>query len=225
MVAVDAKLQRTDPSNALVDWKLVDPAGTEPSVTESVKDWQSLAALNTVIARLTSVVAELAGTLVVAFPAAQPVSGTVGVNNFPATQPVSGTVGINNFPAGMATEATLGTRATEATLALRSSEVTLAKRNGGLKSAVTASVSASGDTTLRTPAAGKAITLYWVSAIADPQASTNPVITIKLGGVTVYVGYAIAHWEPFVGAANDILVINLNSAGTNVAVTAHYTEA
>lgn len=34
-----------------------------------------------------------------AFPAIQPVSGTVGINNFPATQPVSGTVGVNNFPA------------------------------------------------------------------------------------------------------------------------------
>lgn len=43
-----------------------------------------------------------------AFPAIQPVSGTVGINNFPATQPISGSVGVNNFPATQPVSGTVG---------------------------------------------------------------------------------------------------------------------
>lgn len=104
-------------------------------------------------------------------------------------------------------------------------EATQVNRYGGGKTALTATVSASGDTTLHTPPAGQATTLYWISAIADPQASTNPLIIIKFGSTELYRVYAVAHWEIFVGAVNQALVVNLSSAGTNVAITAHYKDA
>lgn len=105
-----------------------------------------------------------------------------------------------------------------------SAKTTLDYRFNGGKSAVTATVTSSGDTTVLTPASGKKITLYWVSAINDPDESTTPLIKISLGATEVYRGYALAHWEPFTGATDAALVVNLGNAAS-VALTAHYTEA
>ena len=97
------------------------------------------------------------------------------------------------------------------------------RRLGGGKQPVVATVTASGDTPIHTPANGKAIRLYWISAINDPTALIPPVIKVKIGSTEYYRAYAISHWEPFTGAVNDPLIINLNTTG-NVQVTAHIEE-
>lgn len=142
------------------------------------------------------------------------VDGTVTVGNFPATQPVSiadpvtiaEPVSINDNGGTLTTDGTYD------------------NRYGGGKSSVCGTVSTAGDTTVVTPSAGNRITLYWVSAIADPQTSTNPVITILQGSTCRYSGYAVAHWEKFVGGIDEPVVVNLSTGGTTVAVTIHYTE-
>lgn len=102
-------------------------------------------------------------------------------------------------------------------------DATLAGRYSGGKTPVTATVTAAGDTTIATPALGNAFTVWWVSAIAEPGA-TPPIIVVRLGALELYRSYAISHWEPFTGAADAALVINLSTAGV-VAVTAHIEES
>lgn len=104
-------------------------------------------------------------------------------------------------------------------------EATQQRRLGGGKTAYTATVSTSGDTTIRVPDSGKSITLYWVYAITDNTGGSNPIIQIKLGSTEVYrmIG-GLAHWEPFVGAPDEPLVVNLSTSGTNVVFTFHITE-
>lgn len=103
-------------------------------------------------------------------------------------------------------------------------EITQSKRLGGGKVAKTGTATAVGDTTIYTPAAGKAITLYWISAVNDPTASSAPVIKIKIGTTEIYRTFAVSHWEPFTGAPNEALIVNLSASG-NVQITAHITEA
>lgn len=93
---------------------------------------------------------------------------------------------------------------------------------GGL-APVVATVTASGLTIIHTPAAGKAIRLFWVSAISDPDASASPLIRLKIGALECYRSYGIAHWERFDGAADEPLTVTLDEAGS-VAVTAHLEE-
>lgn len=88
---------------------------------------------------------------------------------------------------------------------------------------VVATVTASGDTTIHTPAAGKAIRLHWVAAINDPDEATSPLIKISLGATELYRAYAVAHRQQFVGAVGAPLVVNLSGAAS-VAVTAHVEE-
>lgn len=98
-----------------------------------------------------------------------------------------------------------------------------AQRYGGGKTPVTATVAAEGDTTIHTPAAGKKVRLSWVTAINDPDESLSPVISVKIGALECYRGYALSHWEVFDGAVDAALVINLSHAAS-VAVTAHLEE-
>lgn len=88
---------------------------------------------------------------------------------------------------------------------------------------VVATVTASGDTTLHTPTAGKAVRLHWVSAINDPDEASSPLIKVSLGTTELYRAYAVAHRQTFTGAANDALIVNLSDAAS-VAVTAHIEE-
>ena len=131
------------------------------------------------------------------------VSGTVAVSNLPGTQAVSA-VSLP-LPSGAATSA------------LQSG------RYGGGKTPVVATVTASGDTTVHTPAAGKAVRLFWVSAINDPDEAASPLVKVKLGATEVYRAFAVAHWEIFEGVVDAPLVINLSGAAS-VAVTAHVQE-
>lgn len=147
---------------------------------------------------------------------------TIGITNFPATQAVSGTVAVSNHPAppdvtSLATEATLD--------AARDGIV---NRYSGGKTPVVASVTASGDTTIHDPAAGKAIRLFWITALNDPDDAATPLIKVGFGPAAsidteLYRTYALAHWEVFEGAVDERLIVNL-SAAANVAVTVHLQE-
>jgi hypothetical protein len=162
---------------------------------------------------------------------------TIQVGNFPASQavtgpltdaqlravavPVSGTVAVAEpVTVDGAVAVTNPTADPETGLA---KEATALRRYGGGKTPVVATVTASGDTTIHTPAAGKKIRLFWVSAINDPDETTTPLILVKLGALESYRAYAVAHWEIFEGAVDAPLVINLSSAAS-VAVTAHIEE-
>lgn len=96
-------------------------------------------------------------------------------------------------------------------------------RYSGGKTATVATVTALGDTTVKTPAGGKFLRIFWVYAINDPDQGASPLIKIKLGTTELYRGFAIAHWEVFDGAIGDSLVVNLDGTAS-VAVTAHYQE-
>lgn len=96
-------------------------------------------------------------------------------------------------------------------------------RYSGGKTAVVATVTASGDTTIFTPGSGNAVRLFWVSAINDPDESSTPLIKVLIGSTELYRAYAVAHWEVFEGAANEVLKVNLSGAAS-VAVTAHIEE-
>lgn len=84
---------------------------------------------------------------------------------------------------------------------------------------VCATVTASGDTTLYTPAAGKRVRVHWIYAINDPTASSPTLIKISLGAVEKFRVYALSKRQLMTGAVNDPLKINLSATGS-VAVTA-----
>jgi hypothetical protein len=100
-------------------------------------------------------------------------------------------------------------------------ESTLARRFGGAKLAYSAAVSAAGATTLITPPAGQRVAVVWVYAMPDPNQSAIPDITISVGAVDIYRGYALAHWERFVGGVDDIVTVTLDIA-IKTLVTVHY---
>lgn len=102
-------------------------------------------------------------------------------------------------------------------------------RFGGGKSAYVVTISASGNTTLITPAAGNRIRLFWIAFV--PNSDNGNANLIKLGfGTTggsiateLYRGYALAHWEVFTGTANQSVIVNATTAEP-VAFTIHYQE-
>lgn len=82
-----------------------------------------------------------------------------------------------------------------------------------------ATVTASGNTTVHTPAAGRRIRLRWIYAINDPSAATNPLIKVFLGADEKYRVYALSKRQLATGPVNGSLIINLSTTGS-VAVTA-----
>lgn len=100
---------------------------------------------------------------------------------------------------------------------------TLQNRYGGNKTPIVQTVTSSGNTIVHTPASGKRIVLYWVSAINDPDQSSAPLIKISIGSLECYRTYAVAHWEIFIGEIDASLVVNLSEAAS-VALTAHIKE-
>lgn len=82
-----------------------------------------------------------------------------------------------------------------------------------------ATVTASGNTTVHTPAAGKRIRLHWMYAINDPSAATNPLIKVFLGADEKYRVYALSKRQLATGPVNGALILNLSTTGS-VAVTA-----
>lgn len=88
---------------------------------------------------------------------------------------------------------------------------------------VTGVVTTTSPTVIYTPSTGKRIRLFWAYALNDPDSTLNPLITISIGSMVCYMGYAIAHTEIFDGAINDSLTVTLDQAGS-VAVTLHIKE-
>lgn len=85
-------------------------------------------------------------------------------------------------------------------------------------------VTASDDTTLITPAAGKRIRIRWIYAINNPTATTATKIKIRFGSnPPIYNVWAISKRQKKTGAINEPLIINLSAAG-DVAVTVIYEE-
>lgn len=98
----------------------------------------------------------------------------------------------------------------------------LTARYGGGKVPVVATVTTVGDTVVHTPAAGKAIRLFWVNAInKDPN--NDPTIKILIGSQEFYRVVAVSHWEPFEGIANATMKVNLSTTAS-VEFTAHIQE-
>lgn len=84
-------------------------------------------------------------------------------------------------------------------------------------------VTNAGDTVIYTPAPGKRIRLHWIYAINDPVSSSSTKITVKIGGTTYYVAWALSKRQQFTGPVDGVLTINLSSPG-DVAVTAFLEE-
>jgi len=129
----------------------------------------------------------------------------VDVDNLPATQPVSGTVTAN-----------AGTNLNTSTLALEAGGnlATLTADNnqrygGGLTPY--AKILTTSDSI--TPATGKSLQVNWVAFIPDSDNSSANQVTVGFNaGATLYIGYAMSHWEPFTGAVNQVLDITLANA-------------
>lgn len=84
---------------------------------------------------------------------------------------------------------------------------------------VVATVTASGPTTIFTPAAGKLVRLRWIYAVNDPSLTTNPLIKIKIGGNEYFRAYALSKRQNVSGPIDGPLVVDLSTTGS-VAVTA-----
>lgn len=83
---------------------------------------------------------------------------------------------------------------------------------------VVATVTASGNTIVHTPASGKRIRLRWIYAINDPGSSASPLIKISLGNEEKYRVFAISMRQMTTGPVDGALVVNLSEAA-EVAVT------
>lgn len=134
-----------------------------------------------------------------------PVSGTF----FQTTQPVS--VASLPLPSSAATDTVLQQVRDRAPVALSSADAELTH--------VPFTVTASGDTDLRTPAVGKAIRLHWISLLNDPSATSPALMKVFLGTDEKYRGYAISKRQRVTGPVDGHLIINLSASG-NVSGTA-----
>lgn len=77
---------------------------------------------------------------------------------------------------------------------------------------VVATITASGPTTVYTPAAGKQIRLRWIYAINDPGSAATPLIKIFLGAQEKFRVYAISKRQWTTGPVNGALIVDLSEA-------------
>jgi hypothetical protein len=84
---------------------------------------------------------------------------------------------------------------------------------------VVATVTASGATTVHTPAPGRRVKVHWIYALNDPGSSASPLIRIFLGDQEKFRVYALSKRQLMTGPVDGALVINLSEAA-EVAVTA-----
>lgn len=102
-------------------------------------------------------------------------------------------------------------------------------RFSGGKTAYSTTLSAAGNTSIITPAAGNRIQIYWISFL--PSSDNTSANLVKLGfGTTggaisteLYRNVAMAHWELFTGTANQSVIINTATAEP-VYTTIHFKE-
>ena len=90
--------------------------------------------------------------------------------------------------------------------------------------AVTATVTAIGDTTVYTPTLGKRLRLHWVYTINDPAASAHALIGVFIGTSRHFLTFGVAKRQRITGSVNEALIINLDRSGATVAVTAFIEE-
>lgn len=93
----------------------------------------------------------------------------------------------------------------------------------GVLTHVVATVTASGDTIIHTPGAGRCIRLCWIYAINDPGAASPPLIKVRLGEREIYRVWALSKRQLVHGEVDAPLVVNLTGTGV-VAVTAILSE-
>lgn len=80
-------------------------------------------------------------------------------------------------------------------------------------------VSASGDTTIFTPSAGKRVRLKWIGLSSPSSNTASVLVTVKLGGSPIYLWDmnapgAFAHSSVREGPVDGALSVNLSSAQT-----------
>jgi hypothetical protein len=146
------------------------------------------------------------------FPATQPVSGTVGVNNFPATQPVSGSVSVSNFPATQPVTFSNPVR-TQIMLSWERlagvvAESALTNFTNGTKAGV-----ALGAATSYTVSAGKTlrITSVNINIVATSGVEVNSRLRIRQGAAVTNASPII--WQAETGLGSSA-VVNLSSAAS-----------
>ena len=83
---------------------------------------------------------------------------------------------------------------------------------------VVATITASGNTVVYTPAAGKRVQVYWSYAVTQPGAATQPLISVFLGAVEKFRVYALSKRQVMTGPADGTLSVTL-SAASSVATT------
>lgn len=208
-VALDsATLAALETVNAVVTGTVALDAPTL-AVLETVDLGAStLAALENISATVTGTVALDAPTL--AALESISVTGTVALDapTLAALESITATISGSVAVTGPLTDAQL-----------RAADVNVADSGEREYTHVVATVTAAGDTTIHTPAAGKRIRLHWVYAINDPVATTAPLIKVKLGASEKYRVWALSKRQLVTGATDAALVVNLGTTG-NVAVTA-----
>jgi hypothetical protein len=97
-----------------------------------------------------------------------------------------------------------------------------ALRFGGGKQAFAQVISGAGDTLVIPAVAGARIQVLWVAFVPSSDNAAANLVTVRFAaGPTMYVGYAMAHWEAFVGSTQQGVVVSLQT-GEPVAVTIHY---
>ena len=90
-----------------------------------------------------------------------------------------------------------------------SSDVEYAGKPNGL-------ITAAGNTTVYTPAAGKSARIRWVSVLNRPVDATCPLITVSAGATQLYSAWGVQRAQVDTGPVNGAVVINLSVVG-NVA--------
>jgi hypothetical protein len=150
--------------------------------------------------------------------------------NGQATSANSAPVVVASDQSAIPVTANAGTNLNTSALALESGGNLAAVRTdidyrfSGGKTSYAAVLNTSGNNVVITPAAGKRIRIFWVSFIPNTDNLNANLVTVKYtAGITMYVGYAMAHWELFTGAADDSVTVNLNTTEP-VAITIHYQE-
>lgn len=99
---------------------------------------------------------------------------------------------------------------------LRAAEVDTADSGEREYTHVPFTVTASGDTTIYTPAAGMRVRVRSISAINDPTASSPIIIKVFVGTTEKHRGWVITKRQRFTGGINEALKINLSASGTVV---------
>lgn len=107
-------------------------------------------------------------------------------------------------------------------------DATLQKRYGGGKTPWSRLITAAGDLTVVTPAAGKLIELLWASVVPSPDNVSANLVTIYFEDddpVTEakYVVYAVGHWEPLPGPVDKALIVRTENSQP-VTVALHFIE-